>query len=147
MFFMELVSYSIIWPRREKTCLRWFANNTGADQPTHPRSLTSAFVIRILKKKIICKLATGEVSIFQLVPVAEEMVCYWLCWKPGRQVLSRRGQYISTPWKQRFTELFPSFANSVYPDEQLASCETSRSGCILFQPSSESLSIIKLLEK
>ena len=22
-------------PRREKTCLRWFANNTGADQPVH----------------------------------------------------------------------------------------------------------------
>ena len=31
--------------RREKTCLRWFANNTGADQPAHPRSLISAFVI------------------------------------------------------------------------------------------------------
>ena len=33
-------------PRREKTCLRGFANNTGADQPAHPRSLISAFVIR-----------------------------------------------------------------------------------------------------
>ena len=32
-------------PRREKTCLRGFANNTGADQPAHPRSLISAFVI------------------------------------------------------------------------------------------------------
>ena len=35
-------------PRREKTCLRMFANNTGADQPAHPRSLISAFVIRLL---------------------------------------------------------------------------------------------------
>ena len=35
-------------PRREKTCLRGFGNNTGADQPAHPRSLISAFVIRVL---------------------------------------------------------------------------------------------------
>ena len=45
-------------PQREKTCLRGFANNTGADQPAHPRSLVSAFVIRFLES-IICKLATG----------------------------------------------------------------------------------------
>ena len=50
-------------PRREKTCLRRFANNTGADQPAHPRSLINAFVIRFLES-VICKLATGEVSIF-----------------------------------------------------------------------------------
>ena len=41
----------------------WFANNTGADQPAHSRSLISAFVIRILES-IICKPATDEVSIF-----------------------------------------------------------------------------------
>ena len=50
-------------PRREKTCLRGFANNTGADQPAHPRSLISAYVIRFLKS-IISKLATREISIF-----------------------------------------------------------------------------------
>ena len=50
-------------PRREKTCLRGFANNTGADQPAHPRSLISAFVIRFVES-IICKLARGEISIF-----------------------------------------------------------------------------------
>ena len=50
-------------PRREKTCLRGFANNTGADQPAHPRSLISAFVIRLLES-CICKLGTGEISIF-----------------------------------------------------------------------------------
>ena len=47
-------------PRREKTCLRGFANNTGADQPAHPRSLISAFVIRFLESTI-CTLATGEI--------------------------------------------------------------------------------------
>ena len=46
-------------------------NNTGADQPAHPRSLISPFVIRFLKS-IICKLAIGEISIFKLVSVAEE---------------------------------------------------------------------------
>ena len=50
-------------PRREKTCLRWSANNTGADQPAHPRSLISAFVIHILESTI-CKLGTGEILIF-----------------------------------------------------------------------------------
>ena len=47
-----------IGPRREKTCLRGFANNTGADQPAHPRSLISAFVIRFLES-IIYNLDTG----------------------------------------------------------------------------------------
>ena len=50
-------------PQREKTCLRGFANNTDADQPAHPRRLISAFVIRFLVS-FICKLATGEISIF-----------------------------------------------------------------------------------
>ena len=60
-------------PRREKTCLRRFANNKGADQPAHPRRLIGAFVIRFLESTI-SKLATSEISIFQLhvVPVAEE---------------------------------------------------------------------------
>ena len=40
--------------------------HTGADQPVHPCSLISNFVIRFLK------LATGEISILWLVSVAEE---------------------------------------------------------------------------
>ena len=50
-------------PRREKTCLRGFANNTCADQPVHPRSLISAFVIRFLES-IISRLTASEISIF-----------------------------------------------------------------------------------
>ena len=65
-------SYSSWYGRQcEKTCLRGFANNTGTDQPVHPRSLISAFVIRLLES-IICKLATDKISIFKLVSVAEE---------------------------------------------------------------------------
>ena len=39
------------------------ANNIGTDQPEHPRSLISAFVIRFLES-IISRLATSEISIF-----------------------------------------------------------------------------------
>ena len=48
-----------------------FANNTGADQPAHSRSLISAFVVRFMESTI-CKLATGKNLFFQLVSVAEE---------------------------------------------------------------------------
>ena len=33
-------------PHHEKSCLMPYANNKGADQPAHPRSLISAFVVR-----------------------------------------------------------------------------------------------------
>ena len=35
-------------PRHAKTCLMPYANNKGADQPAHPRSLISTFVVRCL---------------------------------------------------------------------------------------------------
>ena len=47
-----------------------FAINKGADQPAHPRRLISAFVIRLLES-IMSRLATREISIFQLVSVVE----------------------------------------------------------------------------
>ena len=36
--------------RSEKTCFLGFANNKDAEQPAHPRSLISAFVIRLLER-------------------------------------------------------------------------------------------------
>ena len=39
----------IIGPRREKPLSRGFTNNTGADQPAHPRSLISAFLFAFWK--------------------------------------------------------------------------------------------------
>ena len=47
----------MIWASTRETCLRRLANNTGADQPAHPRSLISAFIIRVLESTI-SKLAT-----------------------------------------------------------------------------------------
>ena len=65
MQWLEILQLCMIiyGPRREKTCLWWFAKNTGADQPAHPRSLISAFVIRVLES-IISRLATSEISNF-----------------------------------------------------------------------------------
>ena len=66
---------SIYGPRCEKTCLRGFLNNTGTDQRAHLRSLVSAFVVHFLES-IICKLATGKISVF----------CSWVDWFETRFV-------------------------------------------------------------
>ena len=43
-YVLELQNHQLSYgPRREKTFLRWFANNTDADQPAYPRKLISAF--------------------------------------------------------------------------------------------------------
>ena len=64
--------HSLTGPQCEKTCLRRFVNNKGADQPAHRRSLISAFVFRFLES-IISKLATSEISTLLLVSVAEQV--------------------------------------------------------------------------
>ena len=44
---MHLFSYMYACePGHEKMCLMPYANNKGEDQPAHPRSLVSAFVVR-----------------------------------------------------------------------------------------------------
>ena len=50
-------------PDHAKTCLISYANNKGADQPAHPRSLISTFVVRCLDS-MICILAISKVSKF-----------------------------------------------------------------------------------
>ena len=54
-----------------RTCLRWFANNKGADQPAHSCSLINVSVIRLLKSTI-SRLATSEILVFYRVSVTEE---------------------------------------------------------------------------
>ena len=46
-----------------KSCLRGLQTTKGADQPTDPPRLISAFVIRYLES-IISKLASSEIQIF-----------------------------------------------------------------------------------
>ena len=64
-------NFMIIWTSSRENLSSGYANNKGADQPAHPRSLVSTFAIRFLESTI-SKLATSEISIFQLVPVAEQ---------------------------------------------------------------------------
>ena len=52
MFWLRNKKLVQIGPRPEKSCLPGFAKNKGADQPVHPRSLISAFVIRLLESII-----------------------------------------------------------------------------------------------
>ena len=59
---------------------------------TSLRSLISAFVIPFLET-IISKLATGEISIFYLVSVAEETGLSLFFFENPEQVFSRQGPY------------------------------------------------------
>ena len=48
-----------------------YANNKGVDQPAHPRSLNSAFVVRCLDS-IISLVSISEISSLYLASVAEQ---------------------------------------------------------------------------
>ena len=57
----ETEKQTVFEPGHEKTCLMSYANNKGADQPAHPRSLINAFVVRCLDS-IISLDSIGEIS-------------------------------------------------------------------------------------
>ena len=59
-------------PGHEKMCLMLYANNKGADQPGHPRSLISAFVVRC-QDRMIPLVYISKISRFKLVSVAEQV--------------------------------------------------------------------------
>ena len=58
-------------PGHEKTCLMSYANNKGADQPAHPRSLTSAFVVRCLDS-VMSLVSVTKISSLMLASIAEQ---------------------------------------------------------------------------
>ena len=55
-----MVTGNIIWASPRENLSWGVVNNKGADQPAHPCSIDSAFVIRLLEM-IISRLATSEV--------------------------------------------------------------------------------------
>ena len=59
-------------PSHEKMCLIPSANNKGADQPAHARSLINAFIIRC-QDRMILLVCISEISRFSLVSVAEQI--------------------------------------------------------------------------
>ena len=75
-FFSLSCSVSIIGPGHAKTCLIPYANNKGADQPAHPRSLINTFVVRCFDS-MICILAIYEVLRFYLGSVADQVGLTW----------------------------------------------------------------------
>ena len=60
-----------IWASMRENLSLGGCKQNGPDQPAHLRSLISDFVIHILES-IISRLATTEILIFELVPLAEE---------------------------------------------------------------------------
>ena len=64
-------SVNLTEPDHEKMCLKSYANNKDADQPAHPRSLISAFVVRCLDS-IISLDSIAEISRILLASVAAQ---------------------------------------------------------------------------
>ena len=60
---------SIVEPGHEKTCLMLYANNKGADQPAHPRSLISAFVALCLDS-VMSLVSVTKISSLMLASAA-----------------------------------------------------------------------------
>ena len=58
-------------PGHEKMCLMSYANNKGADQPAHPRSLISTFVVHCLDSVMSLSSVT-KISSLMLASVAEQ---------------------------------------------------------------------------
>ena len=61
----------IIEPGHEKTCLMLYANKKGADQPAHPHSLSSAFVVCCLDS-VMSLVSVTKISSLMLASVAEQ---------------------------------------------------------------------------
>ena len=69
---IETINFAyILLPCHEKTCFMLYANKKDADQPAHPRSLISAFVVRFLDSIIPIR-TKPRISRFQLASVAEQ---------------------------------------------------------------------------
>ena len=67
--FMESSTCISIWATSWENLFLPYANNKGADQPAHPHSLISAFVIRCLDS-IIPLVSISEISSLYLASVA-----------------------------------------------------------------------------
>ena len=85
----------LIWALTRENLSLGFANNKGTDQPAHPRSLISTFVIRLLES-IVSRLAASNILIFILVIAAEQGGLNITFSETQRQGLLRQGPYFLT---------------------------------------------------
>ena len=77
---------SIYCPWLEKTCLRGFANNKGADQPVHTHSLISPFIICVLES-VVSRLAWSKNFNFLA------SLCSWADWFESHFVRNPKGRF------------------------------------------------------
>ena len=82
-----------IWATSWENLFLPYANNKGADQPAHPRSLISAFVIRCLDS-IIPLVSIPKISSLWLASLLSRPVWVLPGRRPRRQVFSWRGSYV-----------------------------------------------------
>ena len=69
--FISVLNLDLYEPGHEKMCLMSYANNKGADQTAHPRSLISTFVVRCLES-IISLDSIPKISRLYLASVAAQ---------------------------------------------------------------------------
>ena len=74
-------------PGYEKMCLMPYANNKGADQPAHPRSLISAYIVHCLDS-IISLDSIAEISRLQLASVAAQAGLCLAWWEAPEDTFS-----------------------------------------------------------
>ena len=70
-FHLHLLDTSLFELGDEKMCLMSYANNKGADQPAHPHSLISAFIVHCLDS-VISLVSVIKISNLKLASVAEQ---------------------------------------------------------------------------
>ena len=95
LFFSEL--WNQYEPDHDKTCLMPQANNKGADQPAHPHSLTSTFVVHCLDSII---------SLASMYYMTLAFICCWAGWfeaylvtNPSHDVVHILSVWIWQGWK------------------------------------------------
>ena len=122
-----------IWAMSWENLFMPYANNKGADQPAHPRSLISTFVVHCLDTcSMISLVSISEISSLQLVSgAAHAGLC--LTWsKPRRQVFSWWGSYCFG-FKSKFLFSLKYNQASAYV-KQLFNATTCTKQCRVGQP-------------
>ena len=82
-------------PGHGKTCLMSYANNKGADQPAHPRSLISAFVVRCLDN-VMSVVSVTKISSIMLASVAEQSSLSLTCSETPEETFSHDEVHIKS---------------------------------------------------
>ena len=91
--FLRQLEDCIYEPGHEKTCLMSYANNKGADQPAHPRSLISSFVVRCLDS-VMSLVSVTKISSIMLASVAEQSSLSLTWWETPEDMFSHDDAHV-----------------------------------------------------